>query len=116
MAHADGRVRVHRAVRYDKIGPGAHECYWCTAPISWDGSVGKRLVSDHLDGNTWNNDPGNLVQACRRCNHIRGYNPQFLTHCYLGHEFTEDNTYWRPDGRGRQCRICNRRRDRKRRV
>lgn len=30
------------------------------------------------------------------------------THCINGHEFTEENTYWRPDGGGRQCRQCTR--------
>jgi hypothetical protein len=29
------------------------------------------------------------------------------THCKRGHEFTEENTYVRPNGR-RQCRICTR--------
>jgi hypothetical protein len=33
-----------------------------------------------------------------------------LTHCQRGHEMTEDNTYHRPDGRGRQCRVCIKRR------
>src|SRR5262245_39398269 len=30
------------------------------------------------------------------------------THCDAGHEFTEENTYVRPDGGGRVCRTCNR--------
>jgi hypothetical protein len=32
--------------------------------------------------------------------------------CRRGHPFTDDNTYMRPDGRGRECRACrnNRRR------
>lgn len=34
------------------------------------------------------------------------------SHCPLGHEFTEENTYWRPDGAGRACRACIRRRSR----
>ena len=29
------------------------------------------------------------------------------THCSRGHEFTPENTYWRPEGR-RQCRACRR--------
>lgn len=37
------------------------------------------------------------------------------THCDHGHEFTSANTYRRPDNGGRQCRACNRDRDRRRR-
>lgn len=33
-----------------------------------------------------------------------------VTHCRQGHEFTVLNTYWRPDGHGRQCLTCIRRR------
>lgn len=32
------------------------------------------------------------------------------THCDYGHEFTPGNTYLRADGKGRECRECNRRR------
>jgi hypothetical protein len=30
------------------------------------------------------------------------------THCKHNHEFTEENTYIRPDGRGRMCKKCSR--------
>ena len=30
------------------------------------------------------------------------------TRCPKGHEYTPENTYWRKDGRGRQCNACNR--------
>lgn len=33
--------------------------------------------------------------------------PVEVTHCVHGHEFTPENTYTRPDGRGRACRACN---------
>lgn len=32
------------------------------------------------------------------------------THCIHGHEFTPKNTYFRPNGIGRTCRICRARR------
>lgn len=38
------------------------------------------------------------------------------THCTSGHEFTEANTYWRADGRGRRCRVCRREEDAGRRA
>ncbi len=37
----------------------------------------------------------------------RGFKaPRLQTHCKRGHEFTEHNIYYRPDGTSRQCRIC----------
>lgn len=30
------------------------------------------------------------------------------THCPQGHEYTDENTYLRPEGRGRDCRLCRR--------
>ena len=35
-----------------------------------------------------------------------------VTHCVNGHEFTEENTYIRPNG-NRSCRICLKDRDKK---
>lgn len=118
LAHADGVVRVHRAVLYDAIGPGVHECHWCGQVLTW----GESLVVDHVDEDTWNNSPENLVPSCRGCN---GTRPSVHhteadrgpTHCKNGHEFNAENTYWRKktsakSGFSRQCRACSR--DRKR--
>lgn len=33
----------------------------------------------------------------------------YATHCIHGHPFDEENTYWEPSGRGRQCKECSRR-------
>ena len=107
MAWADGRVRVHRAVLYDEIGPGEHPCHRCGQMVAWQGRP--PLVVDHLDGNTWNNDPENLAPACDPCNRSRHLLD--ATTCRNGHERTEENTYWRryPDGREtRMCRDCSR--------
>lgn len=103
-AHADGRVRVHRANLFDAIGPGEHPCHWCKKPVEWFATGPRELVADHVDGNTWNNDPANLVPACQRCNKWRVtlYSPV----CPRGHEW-ERFTYTSPQGR-RSCRECHR--------
>lgn len=105
--HADGRVRIHRAVLYDKIGPGWHPCNWCGRPVSWDVKRGKdQLVSDHVDNDTWNNDQDNLVPACNRCNLHRHLT--LRPTCINNHPWTVENTYLRPDGKpGRMCRTCS---------
>ena len=105
-AHADGRVRVHRAVLYDAIGPGVHRCHWCRVEIEWFHAEWSRdLVADHVDGDTWNNDTSNLVPSCNGCN--RNRHRLHRTHCIHGHEYTTENTY-RPKRGGRQCRTCKR--------
>lgn len=44
----------------------------------------------------------------RQRGHVsRGWRSE-LTHCKHGHEFTEENTYVRTRGRGRDCRECRR--------
>ena len=116
VAHADGRVRVHRANLYDAIGSGPHSCHWCGCQVDW--FEGTELHADHLDGDTWNNDISNLVASCPPCNRKRAPRrpPRKATHCTHGHEFTPENTYVRPDGTGRQCRACARRRDAEKRA
>ncbi len=49
----------------------------------------------------------NIGDAVRRGRH---FSPsRLVTHCPQGHEYTEDNTYPRPEG-GRACRQCHRER------
>lgn len=95
----------HRAVLYDKIGGGVHLCHWCKKQVGWEKPY-LRLAVDHLDTNRWNNSPDNLVPSCVRCNSARSKRADFLTHCDKGHEYTENNVYIRPDGKGRMCRSC----------
>lgn len=64
------RVRRARLNLYETIGPGSHPCHWCGAPLRWQ--VTQRgadvLCADHLDDDTLNDDPANLVPSCRGCN------------------------------------------------
>lgn len=65
----DEAIGEHRVVLYNKIGHGPHKCWWCGVEIEWKSSDIRRSIhSDHLDGDTLNNDPSNLVPSCQRCN------------------------------------------------
>jgi len=112
-AHADGRVRIHRAVLYDAIGPGVHACHWCRTEVEWFAAGGRELVADHLDEDTWNNNPSNLVASCQGCNASRRLS--HATACKYGHEYTPENTYRRPDSGSRMCRTCLRAAERRKR-
>lgn len=74
LANKDGCVYEHRYVLFEAIGPGPHQCHWCSASVDWiKGKCLKgSLVPDHLDGNKHNNALSNLVPACNRCNATRG--------------------------------------------
>lgn len=72
---------------------------------------------DHLCRNRWCVNPWHLEQVTPQTNTLRGEGPSAKcaqqTHCVHGHEFTDENTYRRPNGR-RECRECMRGRDRQR--
>lgn len=74
LAMSSGRVFVHRASLYDKIGPGGFPCHWCQKMVYWEKSYPKHedaLLVDHLDHDRHNNNPDNLVPSCNRCNSQR---------------------------------------------
>ena len=50
----------------------------------------------------WGNDNDNTLDRVKNGRHNRAR----MTECIHGHAFTPENTYVRPDGRGRQCRAC----------
>ena len=71
-----GSIAVHRKVAHATWGEGPFECHWCHIDIAWKASAGfQKLVVDHLDGNSLNNDPDNLKPACRHCNISRMASP-----------------------------------------
>jgi hypothetical protein len=75
LSDRNGYVGEHRAVLYDRIGPGPHHCHWCGTEVNWMPGSGARrgaLVVDHLDNDAFNNADANLVPACQPCNGTRG--------------------------------------------
>lgn len=77
------------------------------------------LQIDHLCRNRACCNPGHLEVVTSRENTLRGESLQAQnkrkTHCHKGHEFSHENTKIRAHG-ARDCRVCNRERDRIRRI
>lgn len=76
------------------------------------GDVPTGLVIDHTCENPACVNPDHLEPVTHGVNLIRSATTQAginarKTHCKRGHEFTEDNTYVRPNG-DRECRTCKR--------
>lgn len=79
--------------------------------------VGRDL--DHLCRNRRCVNPEHLEPVTRRENLLRGEtipaSRAAQTHCHQGHPLTGPNLYRRPDGKGRDCRLCRSEADRRRR-
>ena len=57
-------------------------------------------------------NPQHMEVVTPRENTLRGFSPwanAFRTgKCINGHPYNDENTYYRPDGRGRECKACQR--------
>lgn len=84
IAPPSGTLSYSRIVLFDQIGFGPHDCFWCGTEIDWKyGLEPGTLVIDHLDFNTQNIWPENLVAACVNCKNRRSRK--------------RDNTFIEPD-------------------
>lgn len=88
VAAKSGYLFQHRAVLFDAIGYGPHQCHWCGSPVDWRSPSPRKLVVDHLDGCKINNEVQNLVPSCHRCNSTRG----LFQHWVLKHQ--DDPFLW----------------------
>lgn len=73
IAPPSGVLAIARVNLYDKIGPGTHPCNWCKKVISWDAELysDTAIVADHLNWDSENDEPENLVPSCNACNSHR---------------------------------------------
>ena len=75
--------------------------------------IPKGFVVDHLCRNRKCVNPKHLEIVSNKENCQRGLKGRMVTHCVNGHEYTEENTIIRKNGR-RACRECRKNYDKKR--
>lgn len=69
MAGTAGTIRLARYNLYEKLQGRDANCHWCGMKLIWTKERTKdQLCADHLDDNSLNDDPSNLVPSCRGCN------------------------------------------------
>lgn len=71
-----GKVRRARLVLFDKLEGRDAPCHWCGLPLRWcvikiKESPPDSLYADHLNRDTTDDRPENLVPACLPCNSNR---------------------------------------------
>lgn len=92
------RAAVHRLVCLAFNGPPTGDYSWV---LHRDGNP----ANNRIENLYWGNNSENQKDAVRHGTHPMSRK----THCPRGHEYTEENTYHRRDGKtGRNCRACAR--------
>lgn len=101
---------VHLRLRRVRGPASEYDCICGKKAQSWsyDGTDLNEKV-EFKDGRNmaYSEDLSRYQPLCRSCHVRRDRWAESPTHCKNGHEFTETNTYIRPDG-FRTCRTCNR--------
>ena len=82
------------------------------------GDIPDNMELDHICREHTCVNPEHLDLVTHRENLLRGNtvcaaNAKVL-YCPQGHPYDDVNTYWRPDGHGRGCRLCRERRNKER--
>lgn len=91
----DGAHRVAYLLTHGQITPGMYICHTCDNPSC--------VNPEHLYEGT-NQD--NQIDAVERGQHWY-INPHIQkTHCSRGHEYSEENTYYKPKNGHRDCKTC----------
>lgn len=98
-------VYVHRMVWEEENGPipeGIHVLHKCdNKPCILPEHLFLGTLADNNRDRSLKGRSGNPWPS-RREN-----GTALRTHCKAGHELNEKTRYWRPDGKGSSCKICN---------
>lgn len=95
--------QVHHLVLETFIGP--------RPPGMWGLHRDGDLDNNHVSNLYWGTPTQNYADAMNHGTH-KNANATLKSHCIRGHEYTDDNTYWHLKRGVRQCRECNRIRQR----
>ncbi len=101
------------AAGYGMLTVDSKRCY--VHRLSYElrvGPIPEGAEIDHLCRNRACLNPHHLEPVSHRENLRRGIKGKLTTHCPRGHEYNEENTYFRKNSEARVCRLCAKIKDR----